>query len=325
MTAAAPLAVGTAPGKFILCGEHAVVYGRPAIAAPLFQVQARAAVYPDRECVVAAVDIQRRLRVAAAPDDEPLATIVRLVCAELGQPPPPWRIDVSSEIPIASGLGSGAAVATATARGLLAAFGVELPAERLSALVYEVEKLHHGTPSGIDNTVVVYGQPVWFVRGAPPQPFAAGAPLHLLVADTGVASPTRLAVGDVRRGWEADPGRYEALFDGVGALVTQARACIESGDAPALGALLNENQSLLAEMGVSSPELDHLVAAARQAGCLGAKLSGGGRGGNMIALVTPDKVEVVRAALQAAGAKKVMRATLGRNTNRPSHREDDAG
>jgi len=306
----APLAVGHAPGKFILCGEHAVVYGRPAIAAPLFQLQAQAVVYPDRECLVVAVDIDRWVRVAAAPADDPFARVVRLVCAELERPLPPWRIEVRSEIPIASGLGSGAAIATATARGLLAAFGAALPVERLSALVYEVEKLHHGTPSGIDNTVVVYGRPVWFVRGQALEPFVPGATLHLLIGDTGIASPTRLVVGDVRRGWEADHGRYEALFDGVDAIVTRARTCIEAGDVMALGKLLDQNQALLDEMGVSSPELDRLVTAARGAGALGAKLSGGGRGGNMIALVAPGSEETVREALLAAGAKRVFGAEM---------------
>lgn len=305
-----PLAVGHAPGKFILCGEHAVVYGRPAIAAPLFELQAQATVYPDRECLVVAADIDRRVRVAAAPADDPFARIVRLVCAELERPLPSWRIEVSSEIPIASGLGSGAAIATATARGLLAAFGAALPVERLSALVYEVEKLHHGTPSGIDNTVVVYGRPVWFVRGQAPEPFRVGGSLHLLVGDTGIASPTRLAVGDVRRGWEADRGRYETLFDDMGGLVIRARACIEAGDAAGLGTLLDENQALLVELGVSSPELDRLVGAARVAGALGAKLSGGGRGGNMIALVAPGSERAVGAALLAAGAKRLTGAEL---------------
>ena len=166
-----PLAVGHAPGKIILFGEHAVVYGRPAIAAPVTQVQAQAFVYPHAECVVEARDLHRTIRVAQAPDDDPFALVVRLVCRELDRELPPWRIVAHSDIPVASGLGSGAAIAAAIARALLAGFETDLPPDRLSALVYEVEKLHHGTPSGIDNTVVVYEQPVWFVRGQPPTPF----------------------------------------------------------------------------------------------------------------------------------------------------------
>ena len=94
---------------------------------------------------------------------------------------------------------------------------------RLSALVYEVERLHHGTPSGIDNTVVVYGQPVYFVRGQPPQTFHIGRPFMLAIADTGIRSPTKVAVGDVRRAWEREPARFEGLFDQVAAIVEDAR------------------------------------------------------------------------------------------------------
>jgi mevalonate kinase len=306
------LATGRAPGKIILCGEHAVVYGRPAIAAPVFRLQAEAVVYPDPEgvCRVEAPDLGRQLVVATAGENDPLARLVRLLCAALDQPLPPWRVVVRSEIPIASGLGSGAAVATAMARALLAAFGREWSAAAVSALVYEVEKLHHGTPSGIDNTVIAYGQPVWFVRGQPPLPFATGAPLDLLIGDTGVASPTRLTVSDVRRGWEADPARFEALFDRIGAIVYAAREAIAVGDRPRLGALLNANQEALAALGVSSPELERLCAAARAAGAWGAKLSGGGRGGNMIALVDPDRREPVTTALLTAGARRVVLTSL---------------
>jgi mevalonate kinase len=178
--------------------------------------------------------------------------------------------------------------------------------EEVSALVYEVERLHHGTPSGIDNTVVVYGRPVYFVRGQPPQPFHIGRPFMLAIADTGVRSPTKIAVGDVRRAWEREPARFEALFDRVAAVVEVARLAIAAGQPERLGPLMDENHALLHEIGVSSPELDALVAAARGAGALGAKLSGGGRGGNMIALVTRETAPQVADALRGAGAVRVI-------------------
>lgn len=314
MSAPRTIGAGQSPGKVILFGEHAVVYGRPAIAAPVHQLRAYASIFEDSECVVEARDIGRRIRVAEAAGDDPLAQTVRLVCNQVGRTLPAWRVVVRSEIPIASGLGSGAAVATAIARALLAGFALEMPPEQLSALVYEVEKLHHGSPSGVDNTVVVYGQPVWFVRGQPPEPFTVGAPLHLLIADTGIASPTRLAVGDVRAAWQSDPARFEALFDRVGDLVRQARGWIEEGEMMALGKAMNENHALLDEIGVGSPELDRLCAAARRAGALGAKLSGGGRGGNMIALTPPEKSGEVELALLAEGAKQVAATDIQPNT-----------
>ncbi len=305
-----PLARGDAPGKIILFGEHAVVYGRPAIAAPVQQVRARAEVWPAAACVVEAVDLARSVVAADAPADDPFARIVRLTCEALKRPLPPWRIRVTSEIPIAAGLGSGAAISAAIVRAMLAGFGAPLDDAAISSLVYEVEKIHHGSPSGIDNTVVVYGRPVWFVRGKSPRPFAVARPVHFVIADTGVASPTRVAVGDVNRAWKQDKSRYEALFDAAEAIAGQARAAIERGDIRALGPLMDENQRVLVEMGVSSPELARLIRAARAAGALGAKLSGAGRGGNMIALVEEENADQVHRALIAAGAVRVISTTV---------------
>ena len=118
-----------------------------------------------------------------------------------------------------------------------------------------------------------------------------------LVGDTGISSSTKQVVGDVRRSWQKDPRRFNALFDGCGSISEAARAAIQTGDYAEIGRLMNENHALLVDMTVSSPELDRLVFTAVAAGALGAKMSGGGRGGNMIALVTPDREEVVRTAL----------------------------
>ena len=130
---------------------------------------------------------------------------------------------------------------------------------------------------------------------------------HLVIADTGVAVPTRIPVGDVRKGWEADPARYDSIFDQIGDTVTAARAALLAADWPELGSRMNANHVLLQQLGVSSPELDVLCAAARKAGALGAKLSGGGRGGNMIALA-PDlrTAHELRIALKEAGASRVI-------------------
>ena len=310
MTATPVIARAQAPGKIILFGEHAVVYGRPAIAAPVQQVHAYAEILPAKTCIVEALDLDQTILVAHAPDDNPFARIVNLVCETLGEALPPWRIRITSEIPIAAGLGSGAAISAAIVRAMLAAFGESLSNEMISALVFEVEKLHHGTPSGIDNTVVVYERPVWFTPGEPPQPFAVERSIDLLIADTGAPSPTRAVVGDVRRAWQRNTGRYEALFDVVGEIVHRARITIESGDINGLGVLMNKNQDVLVDLGVSSPELDRLVLAAREHGALGAKLSGAGRGGHMIALVNETDIERVTQALLAFGATSVIHTTI---------------
>ena len=321
--------LGRAPGKVILFGEHAVVYGRPALAVPVTQVQAEAVVEagePGAGLTIIAADLGETIAVRGAPADHPLATAARLTLVKFGLSDPDWRVTVRSTIPIASGMGSGAAVSAAIVRALAAAAvrgqktGIsQLPASSfqlpispadISALVYEVERLHHGTPSGIDNTVVVYDQPVYFVRGQPPQTFHIGRPFTLAIADTGIHSPTKVAVEDVRRAWEQEPLCFESLFDRVATVVEAARSAIAAGQPERLGPLMDENHALLQEIGVSSPELDALVAAARSAGALGAKLSGGGRGGNMIALVTEATASQVVDALRTAGAVNVIVSTV---------------
>lgn len=308
---------GQASGKVILFGEHAVVYGRPALAVPVTQVMATAFVeagMPGAGTVIWAEDLAEEVSLRAAPEDHPLAATARLALERLGLMAPDWRVTVTSTIPIASGMGSGAAVSVAIIRALAHAVSgarSALSVAEISALAYEVEKLHHGTPSGVDNTVIAYGQPVYFVRGQPPQPFAMGEPFTLAIADTGIRSPTKVAVGDVRRAWQREPDRYEALFDRIGVLVDTARQTISGGQPDRLGPLMDENHAVLQEIGVSCPPLDALVSAARLAGARGAKLSGGGRGGNIIALVTDATAPAVSDALIAAGAARVIVTTVG--------------
>lgn len=306
---------GTAPGKVILFGEHAVVYGRPALAAPVTQVRAEAVVEEGPRgtgLVLDARDTGERISLTGAQDGHPLAAVARLTLQRLAIPEAPdWRVIVRSTIPIASGLGSGAAVSAAIVRALAAAGGRSLAPASVSEIVYEVERLHHGTPSGVDNTVIAFGQPVYFVRGKSPAPFTIARPFLLAIADSGIASPTKVAVGDVRLAWQREPAHYEALFDRVAAIVEAARSAIAEGRTPALGPLMDDNHSLLQEIGVSCELLDHLVEAARAAGAAGAKLSGGGRGGNMIALVTPETAGDVEAALRAAGAVRVIITEVG--------------
>lgn len=319
MTEFNPITEATAPGKIILFGEHAVVYGRPAIAAPISQLRARATVSPSssNNCYLFAPDLNRHNRLQDLPDDDALALAARLVL-KAGQIEtiPDVTIRVNSQIPIASGMGSGAAIAAAIIRALAQHLNrADLQSnEMVSALTYEVEKIHHGTPSGIDNTVVAYEQPIYFVRQSPQnqiEPFTVAAPLRFVVADTGVRSSTKVAVGDVRRQYSQQPAQFARIFDECGRIAQDARQAIEAGDVQRVGQLMTKNHAWLQTMTVSSPELDNLVAAALQAGALGAKLSGAGRGGNMLALVENAEMETaVRAALTQAGATAVLTTVL---------------
>jgi len=305
------MAVAFAPGKVILFGEHAVVYGRPAIAVPVTQVGAWVTVERGvGGILIEAKDLGLSHTMGQAPVDEALEPIVSLVEWTLDylgvRFPPPLIITITSSIPMARGLGSGAAVSTALVRGLGEHFGRELGPEEVSALVYETEKFHHGTPSGIDNTVISYGQPIYFVRGEPPQIFKVGEPFLLAIGDSGVESPTKVVVEEVRRRWEREPSRYEHLFDQIGRIAERAKEEMEGGNLERLGALMDENQALLRDLGVSSPQLDGLVKVAREARALGAKLSGAGQGGSVIALIGEKTREAVMAALERGGAQRVI-------------------
>ncbi len=307
-----PAISALAPGKIILFGEHAVVYGRPAIAVPVQQVSARAVVtaeprLPGRSVRIQAPDIGLEASLAELPTLHPLKIVIEGVFDALQVAHPlALTLRITSTIPLAAGLGSGAAVSVAVIRALSAFLGQPLSDEQVSSIAYQAEKRHHGTPSGIDNTVITYNQPVYFVRGQPLETFRVAVPFTLVIGDSGVKSPTSVAVGDLRQLWEAHKQDYEGLFDAVGRITVIGRQLIEEGRPSELGPLMDENHRLLQQMSISSPELDRLVDAARTSGALGAKLSGGGRGGNMIALVTSETSTQVAAALFAAGAVRLI-------------------
>ncbi|MFT3890428.1 MAG: mevalonate kinase [Anaerolineales bacterium] len=303
------MSISSAPGKIILFGEHAVVYGRPALAVPVTQVHADVEILdsPRAGFWIDAPDINLHAELNTLPSDHPLASVIHnFLFLSRPSPFPNLSIKISSTIPVASGLGSGAAVTVALVRALSSFLFHPMNDDEVNAFAYEIEKLHHGTPSGIDNTVVTYARPVYFVKGQPIETFRVGHPFTIVIGDTGISAPTKESVGDVRKLWEADKVKWEKVFDEVSEIVDQAKSNIESGRWELLGDLMNANHELLQKMTVSSSELDKLVDAARNAGALGAKMSGGGRGGNMIALVQPEMAESVSRALREAGARNTI-------------------
>ncbi|MBE0690079.1 MAG: mevalonate kinase [Anaerolineae bacterium] len=303
------MSIYSAPAKIILFGEHAVVYGKPAIAAPVPDLRAFAvtrSAEPGQGLIIRAVDFGHELSVGMAAEvDDALVEMSQRVLRHLDVAPPDALIELRSDIPIASGLGSGAAISAALARALAAYCGRTLSTEALNGLVYALEQRHHGTPSGIDNTVVVYEMPILFRGPNDFQPFHAGSPMRIIIGDTGVRAPTKDSVGDVRKLYKREREAVQAKLDAIGEGVEAARRALETGDLVTAGRLMVENHGLLSELTVSSAELDRLVEAALAAGALGAKMSGGGRGGNMIALVTPETEEQVQQALVDAGAVRI--------------------
>ena len=308
----------SAAGKVILLGEHAVVYGRPAIAVPVSDVRATAEITPsaaDAGVLIVAEDLGQSYRLEQSYETDAaraLGATVRNTLEYLGVQidTQALRIVIRSQVPIARGMGSGTAVATALVRALVRHYGRHLTSGTVSDLVFRTEIILHGTPSGIDNTVVAFEKPVHFKKGQPPDILEVGGEFTLLIADTGIQSKTRDAVEGVRRAWRADPGRYERLFDRIGAIVEEGRRAIVAGQVAELGRLMHRNQLLLLDLGVSSPELERLTRAAESAGAKGAKLSGGGKGGCMIALVDDGTRAGVISSLNSAGASTVFTTTV---------------
>ncbi len=304
----------SAPGKIILFGEHAVVYNRPALAVPVNQVHSdvdvldssRAGIWIDAPVITLHAEL------TSLPSDHPIGSVILKLFQlfDISQPPN-LEINISSTIPVAAGLGSGAAVSVALIRALSSFLSHPLSSDEINSLVFEIEKLHHGTPSGIDNTVITYNMPVYFIKGQPIETFKTGKPFTIVIADTGIPALTKESVGDVRRLWLKDTNYFENVFNEIAQISLIARRSIESGRPELLGELMDHNHALLQEMTVSSPELDALVSAAKDAGALGAKLSGGGRGGNMIALVDQPTAESVASALISAGAKRTIITEIG--------------
>ena len=227
------MTTSSAPGKIILFGEHAVVYGRPALAVPVTQVHADVEISESSRAGIwiNAPDVNLHAELNSLPSDHPIASVIHnfLFLSRASPHPLPlsrgdrgWgegrfpylEIRISSTIPAASGLGSGAAVTVALVRALSSHLNHPMTNEEVSAFTFEIEKIHHGTPSGIDNTVVTYARPVYFVKH-PPSPdrrgtggeveiLKVGAPFTIVIGDTGISAPTKESVGDVRKLWEDD-------------------------------------------------------------------------------------------------------------------------
>ena len=290
-------------GKIILFGEHAVVYGSRAIAAPV-PLAVRARVVEEEDgvwLVVPRWGVEQRLRTDPA-KQRSFEVPAALILNELGLTDRSMRIEVYSEMPRAMGLGGSAAVAVAIIRALDRHFALGLTDDAVNALAYQCECVAHGTPSGIDNTVATFGQPLVFRKGEPPQihSLALPEPITFVIGMTGIESLTAKMVARVREGRERNPDVYDTMFKGIDAVSGQALEALRRNDLERLGELMNVCQGLLNGLGVSSWELEELIQIARENGALGAKLTGGGGGGSMIALC-PDNADKVVAGIQEAG------------------------
>ena len=312
-----PAISASAPGKIILFGEHAVVYNRPAIAVPVLQVKAKTTIVadplaPPHTVWIDAPVIGLSANLQDLEPEHPIRFVIQQVMQALDIVElPSAKIKLTSTIPLAAGLGSSSATAVSLARALSAFLGHPLSDESINRIAFESEKIHHGHPSGIDNTVTTYAKPIFFVKGQPIEWLDVGLPMIFVISDTGQSSQTVSVVADVRRNWTSAPEKYEAWFDEIGQCAFQAKQAIKTGQLDEIGRLMTRNHELLQNLDVSSPELDRLVDAALSAGALGAKLSGGGRGGNSIALARSDEqAQNIADSLKSAGAVSTLITTV---------------
>jgi hydroxymethylglutaryl-CoA reductase len=296
-------AMGVGYGKVILLGEHAVVYGRHAIAAPI-PLTIKALVEDCDEGIHLMIPrwgVEYRL--ASNPSERrSFERPAGVVLDQLGLSGRSMRIEVFPEVPRSMGLGGSAAMAVAIVRALDKHFKLGLSDEQVNSLAFESEKVAHGSPSGLDNTLACYGRALVFRPGDPPlvEPLNIREPIPAVIGMTGYEGLTAKTVGRVREAWQQDKKLYERIFDQIDALTLRGVQAIQDNDLPTLGELMNICQGMLNALQVSTPELEKLVDIARENGALGAKLTGGGGGGSIIAICDGDTEPIV-SAIRAAG------------------------
>ncbi|NOX52606.1 MAG: hydroxymethylglutaryl-CoA reductase, degradative [Gammaproteobacteria bacterium] len=289
-------------GKIILLGEHAVVYGRPAIALPI-PLAVEAFVLKENSGGINILIPRWGLEQKVNDNAQGLTGALAKVIGQLELLDQSMTIKVFPHVPRAMGLGGSSAFAVAILRAISHTYKLQLAEARINELAFECEKAAHGTPSGVDNTVATYGAPLLYKRvNEQPQfeTITLGQPLELVVGLTGKESLTADAVARVRKAWTQYPARYEGIFDQIGQLTEAGHEGLISGHLEEVGELMNLCHGYLNALQLSTPELEDLVHIARTHGALGAKLTGGGVGGSMVALCL-DNQHDVQNAMQASG------------------------
>ena len=294
-------------GKIILLGEHAVVYGSHAIAAPV-PLAVRAAAQETQsggvDMFIPRWGVEYRLHRDPAHRDS-FQRSLGIIFDTLGLTERSVRIEVFPNVPRARGLGGSAAMAVAIIRALDQHFKLGLSDEQVNELAYSCEKVAHGTPSGIDNTVATYGRCLLYRRipdAVKPdvRELSLRRSIPLVIGISSKESLTAKTVGDVRTAWRRNPELYERIFREIDQLTLQGVTAVQDYDLERLGDLMNICHGLLNALRVSSWEIEEMVQISREQGALGAKLTGGGGGGSIIALC-PERPDKVIAALREAG------------------------
>ena len=287
-------------GKIILLGEHAVVYGYPALAAALDRGVTMAPV-PTPAGGSLRLDLRAWNVAVTAADDHPVARCLAAIADALDAGRPPMSLVGDAQLPPGAGLGSSAALAVAVARAFLVYLKRPLDVATVTRAADASETLVHGRPSGVDVALAIHGGVGVFRRASGLAPLASAPALRVLVGPSGASRSTGAMVERVA---EACAGKADdARLRELGALTDAGTRSLLAGDGAALGAAMDRAHTLLADLGVSTPQLDALCQAARQAGATGAKLTGAGGGGAVIAIAPPGREAAVLAAWKLAGVE----------------------
>lgn len=309
------VSLGKAHGKLILVGEHSVVYGKPAIALPFPLIEVKAIVEESKEDNIRITcDYYDGLLDSVPKKMKGIAALIIETLKILTTHPKGLLIRLESTIPLGRGLGSSAAVAIAIVRSLFSYYSHELNQDQLNSLVHLAETYAHGNPSGIDMVAASGEEPIWFQKEVGMEQIQIGSPIHLVVADSGRIGDTLSAVSSVKEKYKIDQKKTNDSLSHLEGIACNAKAALSLGHSKLLGHLLDLAQEELVALGVSDDGINRLIDAARKAGALGAKLTGGGRGGCVIALAkNAGHAKTLAKAFLKAGASKTWNFSLGRN------------
>lgn len=278
-------------GKAILFNEHFVVYGIPAVVSAIGKYTVAKIESVNQSGWKLNDNRKATPKYKEDKIDQQKDSIDRII-KKMGIDLSKNGVEITLEgnLYCASGIGASAASCVSLARALAQHYSLDISDEEINDIAYEGEKGYHGTPSGIDNTASTFGGLIWFERGENNvmDKISIPNPIAVVIGNTGKVANTTAAVAGVRERKEKNPDRYKEIFDRAENIAYLAKNALQIEDYKELGKLMNENHKLLQQIEVSSRELDFLVKLSRDQGALGAKLTGGGLGGNMIAL-TPGR------------------------------------